>query len=280
MGKTTKAIVTGIIGERRTIQLREGVYRYRACGEILDGPFSEEKVHLLDARWAQSTLRLERMRNTHKGKRCFIIGNGPSLRKTDLSLLRNEATFGLNRIYLLFDKLGFQTTYFVSINALVLDQCAADIERLAMPKFLCWNSRDKIAFQEDTVLLGRTREIGFSTDLTRGFSGGATVTYTALQIAFYLGFSTVILIGVDHSFVTQGKANEAVVSEGDDPNHFDGRYFGKGFKWNLPDLEGSEFEYRLARMQFEADRRQVLDATVDGKLTVFEKADYASLFAS
>jgi hypothetical protein len=68
-----------------------------------------------------------------------------------------------------------------------------------------------------------------------------------------------------------------VVSQGDDPNHFNASYFGKGFRWQLPDLETSERGYRMARQAYEADGRQVLDATVGGKLTIFEKADYNSV---
>ncbi len=40
------------------------------------------------------------MHNIHHGQRCFIIGNGPSLQRTDLTKLKDEFTFGMNRIYL------------------------------------------------------------------------------------------------------------------------------------------------------------------------------------
>ena len=63
------------------------------------------------------------IRGSHRGERAFIIGNGPSLRETDLSPLRNEFTFGLNRIYLMFPELGFQTSCLVSVNDLVVEQC-------------------------------------------------------------------------------------------------------------------------------------------------------------
>ena len=64
----------------------------------------------------------------------------------------------------------------------------------------------------------------------------------------------VILIGVDHSFATKGKPNTTVVSEGDDPNHFSGNYFGKGFRWQLPDLDTSELGYIRAREAYREDR--------------------------
>jgi hypothetical protein len=83
---------------------------------------------------------------------------------------------------------------------------------------------------------------------------------------------------VDHNFVTQGPANHAVVSQGDDPNHFSPNYFGAGFKWQLPDLEGSERAYKLAKRAYESNGRRILDATIGGKLTIFPKVDYNSLF--
>ena len=104
------------------------------------------------------------------------------------------------------------------------------------------------------------------------------MTYVALQIAYYMGFTEAILIGVDHNFATRGRANVTVVSEGDDPNHFSPSYFGPGFRWQLPDLVASERAYRLAKEAYEADGRRVLDATVDGKLKVFPKVDYDDLF--
>jgi hypothetical protein len=93
-----------------------------------------------------------------------------------------------------------------------------------------------------------------------------------------MGFEQVILVGVDHNSNVPGKANATVVSQGDDPNHFHPGYFGKGFRWQLPDFETSEIGYRLARQAYEADGRQILDATIGGKLTIFPKTDYSSLF--
>ena len=88
----------------------------------------------------ESIRRLAALKDIHKGRRAFIIGNGPSLRQTDLSKLRNEFTFGMNRIYLLFPELGFHTTYFVSINDLVIEQFKDEILAQPMPKFLAWRS--------------------------------------------------------------------------------------------------------------------------------------------
>ncbi len=228
----------------------------------------------------ESMRRLAELKEIHKGKRAFIIGNGPSLKQTDLSKLKGDFTFGLNRIYLLFPELGFSTTYFVSVNDLVIEQCAGDISALPMPKFLSWRSRRFFpAGQLPATFLYTTYDNPvFARDVRRRLWESATVTYVALQLAFHMGFEQVILIGVDHTSAVPGKANTTIVSQGDDPNHFHPGYFGKGFRWQLPDFETSEIGYRLARQAYAADGRQVLDATIGGKLTVFPKADYLSLF--
>ena len=231
--------------------------------------------------WRQKSMRqLAELKDIHKGKRAFIIGNGPSLKKTDLNKLKDEYTFGLNRIYLMFPELGFQTTYFVTVNDLVIEQCKDDISALPMPKFLSWRSHRffPTGSLPATFLYTTYDNPAFAHDVRYRVWESATVTYVALQLAYHMGFEQVILVGVDHrSFVT-GKANATIVSKGDDPNHFNPAYFGKGFRWQLPDFETSEIGYRLARQAYEADGRQVLDATIGGKLTVFPKVDYNQLF--
>jgi hypothetical protein len=225
--------------------------------------------------------RLKAFRDRHIGERCFIIGNGPSLKVTDLSLLRNEITFGMNRIYLMFEELGFPTTYFFAINTLVIEQCASEIRALPIPKFITWRSRQWMKEDSGTLFVDtdyRGNE-SFSVDLAGRVFEGGTVTYVALQAAYWMGFQEVILVGVDHRYSTKGPANATVVSQSEDPNHFHPEYFGRGFRWQLPDLEASERSYRRARDAFEADDRKVVDATVGGLLEVFKKVDYLSLFA-
>lgn len=230
--------------------------------------------------WRQDSIKkIKALKNIHQGKRCFIIGNGPSLQKMDLSVLRDEFTFGMNRFYLMFPELGFKTSYFVSINDLVIEQCAEDFQTLDVPLFVTWRAR-KWLQPADHLHFVHTTYVGkkFASDVSGRVWEGATVTNVALQLAYHMGFSAAILIGVDHNFATKGKPNTTVVSDGDDPNHFNPGYFGKGFRWQLPDLDTSEIGYAIARQAYEADGRKVLDATVDGKLQIFPKADFTSLF--
>lgn len=230
--------------------------------------------------WRRDTVkRLASLHNIHKGKRCFVIGNGPSLKNTDLSRLKDEYTIGMNRIYLAFPELGFTTKYYISINDLVVEQCAQDIQNLEIPRFVSWRARRWLKPQDNLYFLFTTYTgPKFATDIRGRLWEGATVTNVALQVAYFMGFDQVILIGVDHNFVTQGKPNTTVVSQGDDPNHFHPGYFGKGFRWQLPDLETSEIGYRMSRQAYEAAGRQVVDATVGGKLRIFPRVEYDSLF--
>jgi uncharacterized Rossmann fold enzyme len=230
--------------------------------------------------WMKNRVRLESWRDRFAGKRCFIVGNGPSLKQTDLGKLEGEFTFGMNRIYLAFDEYNFKTSCLVSVNDLVLEQCYQDIQTLAIPRFVTWRARKYFKAETEMMFLDTdyTQPEDFSGDATGRLFEGFTVTYVCLQLAYFMGFSEAILIGVDHNFVTKGPANATVTSKGDDPNHFAANYFGKGFRWQLPDLEGSERAYRMADEAYRADGRTILDATVGGKLTIFPKVDYKMLF--
>lgn len=230
--------------------------------------------------WRRESIRKLRMlKNSQAGERCFVVGNGPSLKSMDLSKLKGEYSFGFNRIFLAVEELGFTPSCIVSINDLVIEQSVAELQALKMPKFFAWRARKWLHMDADTHFIYTSYTgPGFSRDVSRRVWEGATVTNVALQLAFHMGFTKVILIGVDHNFASQGKPNTTVVSTGADPNHFSGAYFGKGFRWQLPDLDTSERGYANARQAFEAAGRQVVDATVGGKLTIFPKVDYNSLF--
>ena len=175
--------------------------------------------------------------------------------------------------------MGFDTTFLVCVNKLVLEQCAEQMAGLPIPKFLSWAGLGLPLDSPTTTFLHTSGGIGFSADPLKIVYESATVTNVCLQLAYYMGFSTAILIGVDHSFSTKGTPHTTVVSAGPDQDHFSPNYFGKGFRWQLPDLDTSEKGYALARHAYEDDGREVLDATVGGKLEIFPKVQYKDLFA-
>jgi len=227
---------------------------------------------------------LDSYRNIHKNERCFIIANGPSLKKMDLSRLRNEFTFSMNRAYLLYKDWGFTPSYFVCLNELVLDQFATDISKLQMPKFLNFSRRRyfKDLSNDRSMLflrIGLHFRDYFCSDVTQEISAGGTVTFCCLQLAYFMGFSEVVLIGLDHNFIEKGIPNKTVIRrEEEDENHCHPGYFPKGVKWQLPDLYRSELAYSLAREAFEKDGRIIVDATIDGKCNIFRKVSFEDCF--
>ena len=222
--------------------------------------------------------RLPQFHNIHVGETCVIVCNGPSLNQMDLSFLRDQTVIGLNKIHLGLDRFGFQPRYLVAVNAKVVAQAAAEIAALPAIKFIGARAAKHLPEDAETFHVPvLNHPVTFSTDICTGVREGGTVTHAALQIAYYLGFSRVVIIGMDHRFTYHGAPHEAYVMDGPDPNHFSPEYF-RGQVWDNPDLARSESSYRHAKQAYDAAGRQILDATLGGGCTVFEKADYRDLF--
>ena len=226
---------------------------------------------------ARNIAVIDALRNRHWGKRCFVLGNGPSLNSVDLSVLRDEYIIGTNRIYLHPACPTWTRWYYCAVNPNVIEQFASDIAALPAMKFLAWEHRASIPQAPNTVWLRSRNEPRFSFDPADAIWQGATVTYASLQMAFHLGFTDVILLGVDHHYDRAGQPNKLVTSDEPDPDHFAEDYFGEGVRWQLPDLSQSELAYRFARLAFEQEGRRIRDATIGGKLDVFQKVRFADL---
>lgn len=223
--------------------------------------------------------RFDMLRDRHDGERCVLVANGPSLNRMDLSFLHRQTVIGMNKIFLGFSRFHFYPRYYVAVNRKVLEQSATAIRQLNCVKFVSdradgFLSEDALTYRINTT---RARH-RFCHDISLGVHEGWTVTYAALQIAYYLGFSEVIVIGMDHRFAYTGEPNQTQKVDGPDLNHFSPAYFGHGQHWDNPDLEHSEESYRIARTEFEKDGRRILDATVDGACNIFTKADYRDIF--
>ncbi|NOX41210.1 MAG: hypothetical protein GXP05_12075 [Alphaproteobacteria bacterium] len=230
-------------------------------------------------RFRANMAELKRMKDCHKGQTCVIMGNGPSLADMDFSLLKNIPTFGLNRGYLLWQKREFTPTYYVAANDLVIEQFHCDITKIPCKKFLPLRWQSLFKGKSTSLFLPQLWSHKFCSDITRGVWSCGTVTFASMQIAYYMGFKKVVLIGVDHNYIFAGDPNKEIVADGPDPNHFDNSYFGKGTRWNLPDIELSEKAYGLARQAFEADGRQIINATRGGALEIFPRANFEAALA-
>jgi hypothetical protein len=233
--------------------------------------------------------RLVSFKGRHEGRRAFIIGNGPSLNRCDLSPLQSEITFGVNAIFLHREAMGFLPTYYVVEDEFVAEDRADEINQLTGPcKFFGNYLNYCIRNQPDIVWLNLRMNYEPSADFPR-FSRnaarmvwvGGTVTYVCLQLAYYMGFTEVYLIGFDHSYKIPTDAeieDGGILSRSDDPNHFNPAYFGKGYRWHDPRVERMEQAFHRAKDVYFANGRRILNATIGGRLEVFERVDYKGLF--
>jgi len=93
-----------------------------------------------------------------------------------------------------------------------------------------------------------------------------------MQWAYWLGFTRVVLVGIDHRFRTSAHPNELLTAAEFDHDHFTPHYFSSGVRWQAPDLETSEIAYKQALKTYHRAGREILDCTVNGALNIFPKA--------
>ena len=238
-------------------------------------PLTDNERHLLS------------LKNKHAGKRCFIMGNGPSLRQTPVERLKNEVTIGCNGLFLMFDRMGFVPTFYTVEDVLVAEDRAAEINRIrGTTKVFPLDVMRFLPRDSDTVYVNFPRRYRnsprFSDHFERVAYFGGTVTYLNLQLAYYIGASEIILIGVDHNYAKDPSKDDrsgyVITSRTDDPDHFHPGYFGPGYRFHDPQVDRMETAYRKAKEFLDAHGVRVRNATIGGKLEVFERIEFGKLF--
>ncbi len=243
--------------------------------------------------------RLLSLKDLYRGRRCFIMGNGPSLNQMNLDKLKGDFVWGSNRCYLLFDRISWRPAFYTAIDTRVVPDNSMEINRLIgeLPETLFFFPMD---FRLQRTLLSSAntywyKEILFDdNDLPYGhFSVSVadyvrfvtTVTLAAMQIAVFLGFNPIYLIGCDTDYQVPDSAlyedHERyliVATRDDDVNHFAPNYFGAGKKYHQPHPEQMIFGYEQAKQVCDRSGVKVLNATVGGKLEVFPRVEFSSLF--
>ena len=206
------------------------------------------------------------------GEKVVIVCNGPSLLSTNFDLLEGTFCIGLNKINLIFDKTPWRPDCIVAVNQKVMEQNEAYFHQSDIPLYLNRRLLTASGRHPQACYLNCQLPSGqFSTDASQGVSQGFTVTYVALQLAYHFGAKETAVIGCDHNFAAAGAPNSTAIADGPDRNHFDPNYFSGGVSWDLPDLESSEFHYRLALRAFEQDGRRLINCTDGGKLEIFPR---------
>lgn len=223
--------------------------------------------------------RLRALKDIHKGKRCFIVCNGPSLKHIDFSLLKDEITLGMNRIYLMKEQNGFEPTYLGCVDKdSQIRQFYEDLDKLTMPCFFEFGLRNLFSKKDNQYFIAGSFSHKFQPDCSKLMGNAKSVTYKMMQLAYYMGFHEVYVIGKDHSYNTTERAGVGIKATGEEENHFIKGYYKPGMRWDAPDYLAEEYDYEMTRAAFEKAGRIIKNATVGGKLEVFERVDFYSLF--
>lgn len=239
-------------------------------------------------------VELQKLKDKFSGQRCFIVGNGPSLNKLDLSLLKNEYSFAVNGIFYKTREMGYRPTFYVVEDRHVMADNIEEINKYECNyKFFPSAYKDQIKNKANTYFFNM--DVGFyvkeskhyeksrfSKDCSEVIYCGQSVTFINLQLAYYLGFTKIYLIGMDFEYKIPESVKlmkgAVIESTEDDINHFHPDYFGKGKKWHDPKLHNVLQSYKLHKKIFEEDGRKIFNATAGGKLEEFERVDFNLLF--
>ena len=217
---------------------------------------------------------IEKFHNIHKGERCFIFANGPSLKIQDLETLyeNKEHCFGMNYIYYIFDKTMWRPSFYVVDDANSLNDDNGEIDKmLELNAFVGDTSKSfwKKEHRNEIYKYHKCYEFTagvpkFTQDFSRKTYTGLTVTYTCMQLAAYMGFSEIYLLGVDFSYAKDGGVYK----------HFYGEesLASRGFHKYV------ENAYRSARKYAENNDIKIYNATRGGCLEIFERVDFDNLF--
>lgn len=209
------------------------------------------------------------LKDKYNGKRCFIIATGPSLTIDDLELLKEEYTFGMNSICQVFDKTDWRPTFFGiqdtkvyqilknkisdhSVNFLPYrlgKRCGIPANSIMFP---CNSFYHDFELRYDTRLFSR-----FSPDCYSVVYDGYSITFSLIQIAVYLGFKEIYLLGADCNYVPGQKQH--FIEHG----HLDPKFLTAG--------ERNIVSYKVAKEYADSHNIKIINATRGGMLEVFER---------
>jgi len=231
-----------------------------------------------DERYKLYEKKIKKFHNIHKDDRCFIVGCGPSINKTNIDLLENEIVIGVNTTYRLVNKNIINCKYFVVGDGRIWKEHYKNILSLDTVLFLGGSTQkspslDYLAnknnyekIQNCDVVLIRSNELiaknwkWKNKDLSKGSpSCHSIVPAGALPIAYYMGFKEVYLLGIDCDYTGQ--------------THFDKRKVSVDLNRLLSPVfwEKAFKEFETIKKGFEEDGKKIYNATVGGKLEVFER---------
>ncbi|MBM4166286.1 MAG: DUF115 domain-containing protein, partial [Ignavibacteria bacterium] len=217
--------------------------------------YAKSKNYIKKSIWRKSPIGKENqkellsLKNKFQHCRCFVMGNGPSLKRCELSLLKNEITIASNAQYLIWEEMGFIPTFLTVEDNLVAEDRAIELNAIQnTSKIFPLDLSYCLKKDKHTIMINFIRDYKpfpqFSNDFSEKVFWGGTVSFLNLQLAFYLGCNPIYLIGFDHNYTVSEKSeNFVITSEKDDVNHVHPNYFGKGYRWHDPNVERMERSY-------------------------------------
>ena len=241
-----------------------------------------------------------RFKNMYQGERCFILCNGPSVLKQDLSPLKSEIVFSVSNGYLHKDYLAIQPKYHciaqLSYNKYMRPDDIITWFKEMHPNLgtaeLFLNVSEEPMIRKNRLFSGRKINYfysGFSRnenhediiDISKMVPSVTTVPVLCMMIAMYMGFNKIYLLGVDNDFwkikeykysfeptILKGKDISAD-SDGklSDPMYYQFSAFATLLKqyWHM---------HNIAR----SNNISIFNATAGGALEEFERAKFESLF--
>lgn len=227
---------------------------------------------------------LKQFKSKYRDERCFIVATGPSLRVEDLNKLKNEITFSMNSIYLSYPKTMWRPTYYGIQDPLVYEKIkdeirnedyqAAFIGSNVAKAFQIKPEGKRFVFPLDLLnhqMPNSTINTKFSDDIYERVYSGYNIAYSILQIAVYMGFKEIYLMGVDCDYQQPKKYFQ------EDKNRGEEKYFTQ--KFLASNTEKFISAYKVSKLYADKHGIKIYNATRGGKLEVFERVDFDSLFS-
>lgn len=238
-------------------------------------------------------------RDCHKGQRCFVVGNGPSLKKQDISPLANELTLVTNNFYFhsIISDAWQPKYYFLSDpqyfdGYVTLDEFKAMTARIKSATFFVPHHARDFLEQSNALPLERTfyvaatggtgKEWEKRPDLTTVTPGMQTVVQLAIMVAMYMGCSPIYLLGLDHDWLSHGGNELHFYSEDEAENQPDG-HVGEGYWTYLTLMQAMttmwEYYGMLDRVA-QSEGIKIINCTRGGFLDVFKRQNYEKVLAT
>lgn len=226
---------------------------------------------------ADDLKRIKALKNTNRCSRCFIIGTGPSLRIEDLELLKNEITFAPNRVYELFDKTDWRPTYYVNQDHNLIQTFTDKIMSVEAEKiFIPVDYKDKFVGDKYNFFVLKHKDFypnaaPFSRDISKYLAQGFTVIYGAIQIAIYMGYTEIYILGVDHNYQITRDANGNVLRNDSDKENYATGMQNYVNQSNLPRVEETTIAFETVEKLSKRLGVKIYNCTRGGKLDAFER---------